>query len=181
MAQSSNARANLRVPALVAAYLGAAVAANLGVAAYGAAALPVSAFLLIPFDLCSRDLLHERWEGRRLKARMAALIAAGSLLSFVAQPSAGQVALASALSFAATATADALVYSAARHLGRGARMNLSNACSAALDSLVFPLVAFEATTAALSGSQAGAKFVGGLFWSWVFLAALRRRHYIARG
>src|SRR5688572_22945960 len=93
-------RAELQTWSIVAAYLGAAVVANLVVGAYGPSALYISAFLLIPFDLCARDLLHERWEGRGLRWKMTALVFWGSLLSALAQPSASRVALASALSFA---------------------------------------------------------------------------------
>ncbi|HEY9282329.1 MAG TPA: VUT family protein [Pyrinomonadaceae bacterium] len=149
--------------------------ANLVVAAFGPAALPVTAFLLIPFDLCARDLLHERWGGRRLRLKMGALISTGSLLSYVVQPGSGRVAVASALAFGTAAVIDTAVYHLARRRSRLVRMNLSNACAAIIDSAVFPVVAFGSTTLALSGSQAGAKFFGGLFWSAVFVWLLRRR------
>lgn len=161
---------------LVASYLGAAVAANLAVAAYGPAALLVSAVLLIPFDLCARDVLHERWEGRGpLFRNMAVLIAGGSLLTCLVSPGSQRVAVASMLAFAAASAADALGYTAARSRGRLFRMNFSNLCGAAADSLIFPLAAFGATTAALTVTQAAAKLAGGLFWSWLFVGLLRRR------
>jgi uncharacterized PurR-regulated membrane protein YhhQ (DUF165 family) len=171
MARSWNAKTWL----LVAAYLGAAVAANLVVSAYGPAALPVSAFLLIPFDLCARDLLHERWEGRGLAWKMAALVFWGSMFSAMAAPAAARVALASALSFACAGLADALAYRLLRSWPRSARMNLSNVCSAAVDSVAFPLLAFGATTFWLSAGQAGTKVSGGYLWTWAFLAVIRRR------
>jgi uncharacterized PurR-regulated membrane protein YhhQ (DUF165 family) len=168
-------RWNVKTWLLVAIYLSAAVAANLVVSTYGPAALPVSAFLLIPFDLCARDVLHERWEGRGLGWKMTALVFWGSLLSAVAVPAAARVALASALSFALAGGVDALVYQRLAAWPRSSRMNLSNVCSAAVDSVVFPLLAFGATTWALSSGQAGTKVAGGYLWTWAFLAVIRRR------
>jgi hypothetical protein len=56
---------------VVLAYLGAAVGANLAVAALGAHVAPLVAFVLIGLDLSSRDWLHERWgRGLGLWARM---------------------------------------------------------------------------------------------------------------
>jgi queuosine precursor transporter len=166
---------NLQTWFLVAAYFGAAVAANLAVSVYGPTALPVSAFLLIPFDLCARDVLHERWEGRGLGWKMAALVFWGSLLSAAASPAASRVAVASVLSFAVAGCVDALAYQLLASWPRSARMNLSNVCSAAVDSVAFPLLAFGGTTWALSSGQAGTKVAGGYLWTWLFLAALRRR------
>jgi queuosine precursor transporter len=135
----------------------------------------VTAFLLIPFDLCARDVLHDRWRGGgRLFRNMALLVAGGSLLSCLVSPGSQRVALASMIAFAAAGGADSVVYHLARGRSRFARMNLSNAAAGALDSVVFPLVAFGATTFALSGAQAGAKFAGGLAWSFVFVRALGR-------
>ena len=157
-------------------YLGAAVVANLSVAAFGQAALPFTAFLLIPFDLVVRDVLHERWEGPQLLTRMALLVGLGSALSFLVNANAWRVALASMLAFGTAGTVDTIVYHVVRRRSRFARMNLSNSCSAVVDSIVFPLVAFGSANAWLSASQAGAKFVGGIFWSAIFIALLRRSH-----
>lgn len=167
-------KSQLKTAALVALYLGAAAAANLAVARYGSAAMPVTAFLLIPFDLSSRDLLHERWEGRGLFLRMAALVAAGSTLSYLISPSSGRVALASAASFAVAGGADALAYHVLRGWPRSSRMNLSNVCGAVFDSVAFPLLAFGATTFWLSAGQAGTKVAGGYLWTLLFVRLVSR-------
>lgn len=158
---------------LILAYLSAATTANLAVGTYGAAAVPFTAFFLVPFDLCARDILHERWSGRGLGVRMAALVGTGSLLSYLAAPDAAPVALASALAFAAAGLVDSSVYWLGRGSSRAARMNVSNVFASITDSAIFPVVAFGSTTLALSASQAGTKIIGGLFWSWIFLSALR--------
>jgi queuosine precursor transporter len=155
-------------------FLGAALSANLVVSHFGQAALPFTAFVLIPFDMVTRDVLHEQWKGPRLLTRMVALIAAGSLLTFVAAPGAGPVALASFLAFAASGTVNALVYASLPRASRLWRMNVSNACAAVVDSVVFPFVAFATVDPALCGAQAASKFLGGLFWSVLFIVIILR-------
>jgi uncharacterized PurR-regulated membrane protein YhhQ (DUF165 family) len=169
-------RTNIKTAALVASYLGAIVAANIAVAHFGPAALLFTAVLLIPFDLCARDLLHERWhEYGGLLPKMAVLVAAGSLLSYLASPSSGRVALASCAAFGTAATVDTAVYQLLARWPKQWKMNASNFCSAITDSIIFPIVAFGSTTLRLSAGQSAAKFAGGIFWTWLFVGYLRRR------
>lgn len=168
-------RAGPRNALLIAAYLAAIVVANLIVAAYGQKALVWTAVVLIPFDLFSRDLLHEAWHGRQLRLKMAALVAAGSLLSFALSFAAWRVALASCLSFALAATTDTLVYSLMAARSRRARMIVSNSASAVVDSIAFPLVAFGALSLALSAAQALMKVGGGFAWVGLYFALKRAR------
>ena len=161
-------------------FLLAIVAANLSVAAFGQAALPVTAFVLIPFDLVTRDLLHERWDDELLWVRMFALIATGSLLSFLLAPDSSSIAIASTCAFALAGLSNALVYHWFRKLKRVYKMNISNAVAACIDSLVFPAIAFTVIDYNLSATQAGSKFIGGLFWTLVALCLLKltqRRNY----
>ena len=44
--------------------------ANLSVAYFGPVSTPINAFLLIAFDLVSRDSLHERWNHKNLWLKM---------------------------------------------------------------------------------------------------------------
>ena len=69
------------IRSMIALYLLAVVIANLVVAHYGQPALPFTAFLLVPLDLVTRDVLHHEWKHDRLWPKMTALIAAGSLLA----------------------------------------------------------------------------------------------------
>lgn len=154
---------------LVALYLVAIVAANLAVATFGPTITPVTAFLLIGLDLTTRDALHDRWRHRHLPARMALLIATGSLVSWLINPAAGRIAVASALAFALAATADALTYHFARHRPWLQRANASNLAGAAVDSLAFPTLAFGALLPWIVALQFAAKVLGGLVWSLVLL------------
>jgi len=95
---------------LVAAYLVSVVAANLAIAAFGPRATALVAFLLIGLDLTSRDALHEAWRSRSLLPKMALLILAGSLISWLINRDAAAVAFASFAAFAAAGAVDALSY-----------------------------------------------------------------------
>jgi hypothetical protein len=159
---------------LVGLYLVAIVAANLAVAAFGPAITPVTAFLLIGLDLTTRDALHDRWQGRALPLRMAALIATGSLLSWLINPAAGRIALASTLAFALAATADTLAYHLARHRPWLQRANVSNLVGAAVDSITFPTLAFGVLLPGIVALQFAAKVIGGALWS-LLLARTRPR------
>jgi uncharacterized membrane protein len=156
---------------LVSAYLIAIVAANLLVARYGPAVTPFTAFALIGLDLTCRDALHDRWQHRHLPARMGALIAAGSLLSWVLNRDAGRVALASCVAFGLAALADAGIYHTRRRRGWLDRSNTSNLAGALVDSLVFPTLAFGALLPLVVAAQFAAKVAGGLVWSLLLVKA----------
>ena len=149
-------------------YLGAIVLANLSVAHFGPAVSIINAFLFIGLDLTSRDALHDRWHGRNLWVKMGALIAAGSLLSWLLNRDAGQIALASFLAFAAAGIVDAAAYHKLFKMPRWVRINGSNVPAAAVDSIIFPAVAFGFPL--MFGIMAGqfvAKVAGGFVWSLI--------------
>lgn len=158
-------------------YLVAIVLANLSVAfvlsdpateAYARYVVIVNAFLFIGLDLTARDRLHDAWRGNNLVPKMAALIAAGSVLSWALNRDAGQVALASFVAFAAAATVDAVVYHLLGNYPRWLRINGSNVPSALVDSLVFPTLAFGGLDPVATLGQFLAKILGGFLWSLVF-------------
>ena len=152
---------------LVAVYLISIVAANLLIVWLGRWWSVVNAFLFIGLDLVTRDLLHDAWHGRRLALKMGALIVAGSLLSWLLNRDAAQIAVASFVAFALAAMTDTIVYAVAVRRGWTwlQRSNTSNVASAAVDSLVFPTIAFGGLQPALTALQFVAKIAGGAFWS----------------
>jgi uncharacterized PurR-regulated membrane protein YhhQ (DUF165 family) len=147
----------------VSAYAAAMTLANLSVAAFGPSVTPINAFVLIGLDFALRDWLHVR-----LKVwQMGALIGATGLLTFVLNPAAGQIAVASACAF----TAAALVDWGSFIKLRGSwlfRANGSNVAGAAVDSLVFPTIAFGALMPHIVIAQFVAKVCGGAVWSLLF-------------
>ena len=120
-------------------YATAMILANLSVATFGPSVTPVNAFVLIGLDLTMRDWLHVRikpWQ-------MAALIALTGLLTYALNPAAGKIAVASACAFSAAALVDWATFTRLR--GSWVyRANGSNVAGAAIDSLIFPTLAFGA-------------------------------------
>ena len=149
-------------------YLVAIVSANLLVSAFGQPALIVTAFILIPFDLVTRDILHEEWDGRGIQYKMPALILSGSLLTYMMNVDAGRIAVASVAAFGSAGVVNWIVYEVLRKRSRMIKMNASNALAAITDSVMFPIIAFEVVSAGLCVSQASMKMVGGFFWSYLF-------------
>lgn len=156
---------------LVALYLVAIVIANLTVAAFGPGVSILNAFFLIGLDLSTRDALHERWQHRNLLPKMAALVATGSILSWLLNRDAARIALASAVAFGAAAVVDTFVYWLARRSTRLTRMNVSNSVSAAVDSILFPTIAFGGFMPLITLGQYIAKVGGGAIWAWILNAA----------
>lgn len=146
----------------IAIYAAAMTAANLIVAAFGPWVSPINAFFLIGLDLALRDWLHVR-----LKVwQMGALIAATGALTFVLNPAAGMIAVASAAAFTTAAVVDWGVFSKLRGSWLF-RANGSNVAGAAVDSLVFPTLAFGALMPHIVLMQFAAKVVGGAVWAWL--------------
>lgn len=148
-------------------YTVAMTAANLLIVAFGPAISPVNAFVLIGLDLALRDWLHIR-----LKVwQMAALIALTGVLTFVLNPAAGQIAVASAIAFTTAALVDWGTF--AKLKGSWLfRANGSNVAGAAVDSLIFPTIAFGALMPQIVIAQFVAKVAGGAIWAWA-LARIR--------
>lgn len=148
-------------------YLVAIVAANLIVASVGAWITPLTGFLFIGLDITTRDKLHDSWENSGLVLKMALLISSGSVLSWLFNRNSGQIAIASFVAFAVSATVDAIVYAVVRG-DKFERVNWSNLASAAVDSVLFPAIAFGwPPSMEIVYGQSTAKIAGGLFWSLI--------------
>jgi queuosine precursor transporter len=155
---------------IVALYLIAIVAANLLIAEFGPDAAIIVAFAFVGLDLTARDALHDRWRHDHLWLRMLALIAAGGILSWFVNRDAGWIAVASTVAFLAAGAADVLVYQVLGDRSRRLRVNGSNVVSAAVDSLVFPTLAFGALLPVIVIGQWVAKVIGGAIWLEVLSA-----------
>lgn len=151
---------------LVGAYLAAIVAANLSVEHWGPRAVIYNAFLFIGLDLVARDRLHDLWRGRLIR-NMSLLIGAGSGLSYLVNRDTARIALASCVAFGAAAIVDALLYHRLRHRSWYERANQSNIAGAAVDSLIFPWIAFGVFMWPIVFGQFCAKVAGGVVWSFV--------------
>lgn len=146
----------------IAAYAAAMTIANLTIAAFGPWVSPINAFILIGLDLALRDWLHVRlklWQ-------MGTLIAATGALTYVLNPAAGQIAVASAAAFTAAALVDWGTFARLRGSWM-LRANGSNVAGAAVDSLVFPTLAFGVLMPHIVAMQFVAKVAGGALWAWL--------------
>ena len=144
-------------------YAAAMILANLSVATFGPSVTPVNAFVLIGLDLTMRDWLHVRikpWQ-------MAALIAITGLLTYALNPAAGKIAAASACAFSGAALVDWATFTRLRGSWMY-RANGSNVAGAAVDSLIFPTLAFGALMPQIVLAQFLAKIAGGAIWTWIF-------------
>ena len=154
-------------------YLGAIVAANLLTATFGAGVAIVNAFVLIGLDLTTRDYLHEIWR-KNLWLKMGALIAFGSLISWLLNKNAGTIAIASFVAFASAAIVDTVVYQLLHRKAHLVKVNGSNIFSSLTDSVLFPTIAFGGFSWGITLAMFGAKVGGGFIWSLL----LRRFHVV---
>jgi len=148
-------------------YLAAIVAANLSVVALGPNATIINAFLFIGLDLTARDKLHDKWNNDNLVIKMIGLILAGSLLSWLLNRNAGQIAIASFVAFLAAGLVDAIIYQLLSGKSKRLQINGSNIPAAMVDSLVFPFLAFGGSHPWIVLGQFTAKILGGLVWGEV--------------
>lgn len=141
-------------------YAAAMTLANLSIATWEPWVSPVNAFVLIGLDLALRDWLHVR-----LRAwQMGALIACTGLLTYALNPAAGMIAVASACAFSAAALVDWAAFTRLRGSWLF-RANGSNVAGAAVDSLIFPTLAFGVLMPHIVALQFVAKVAGGAIWA----------------
>ncbi len=147
-------------------YLVSILSANLIITEFGPSASIITAFVLIGLDLTVRDSLHDAWKNSGLWWKMTLLIATGSALSWILNRDAGPIALASFLAFAAAGIADTITYHFLGHRTKLLRVNGSNVVSSAVDSAVFPALAFGFPLLwIVMLAQFAAKVLGGGLWS----------------
>ena len=143
-------------------YVVAMTLANLSVATFGPSVTAINAFVLIGLDLSLRDWLHVR-----LKVwQMGILILFTGLLTFALNPAAGQIAIASAVAFTLAAIVDWGTFVKLRGTWL-IRANGSNIAGAAVDSVIFPTIAFGALMPEIVIIQFIAKVAGGALWVWL--------------
>ncbi len=159
---------------LIALFLLAITAANLSSAHWGPEASIYNAFALIGLTLVIRDQLHDQWQEHRLP-KMLALIVVGSALAYLVTPDAGKIGMASGIAFLAAESVDALVYHTVRFWPWLERSNFSNFFGAAVDSLVFPTLAFGGVMWSITVGQFTAKVAGALLFTLLIARVLDKR------
>lgn len=155
----------LKIAVLVVLFLAAIVVANLTLTAWGPSAIIPNAFFLIGLDLITRDRLADFW-GTTRWVKMIALIAAGGALSYWLNRNAATIAMASVIAFAAAELVEALAYHLLRRQRWAERAPKAALLGAAVDSILFPTLAFGGFVFATSFAQFAAKLAGALVWTW---------------
>lgn len=143
-------------------YAAAMVLANLSVSMWGPVVTPINGFVLIGLDLVLRDRLQivlKPWQ-------MLLLIAGTGALTYALNPAAGMIAIASSVAFTAAALVDWATFAKLRGSWLY-RANGSNIAAAAVDSLLFPTIAFGVLMPGVVLGQFVAKVAGGVVWSWL--------------
>ena len=142
------------------AYAFAMTAANLLIVKFGVWISPVNSFFLIGLTLVLRDWLHIR-----LKAwQMALLITASGVITYLLNPAAAHIAIASSVAFTLAALVDWAIFTKAKGTWFR-RSNVSNVAGAAVDSVAFPTIAFGVLMPEIVLAQFASKIVGGYIWS----------------
>tara|TARA_B110000438_G_scaffold198646_1_gene190155 strand:- start:301 stop:795 length:495 start_codon:yes stop_codon:yes gene_type:complete len=148
-------------------YLIAIVVANLTLLWFGPQAAIINAFILIGLDLSLRDKLHDQWHGTNLWLKMLALISGGSIITIALNWEALPIAIASSTAFLVAGIGDALLYTRLRKYRFLIRSNGSNIAGSALDSVIFPTMAFGVLMPEIILGQFVAKVAGGAIWSFI--------------
>jgi uncharacterized PurR-regulated membrane protein YhhQ (DUF165 family) len=142
------------------AYAFAMTAANLLIVKFGVWMSPVNSFFLIGLTLVLRDWLHIR-----LKAwQMALLITASGAITYLLNPAAAHIAIASSVAFILAALVDWVIFMKVNGTWFK-RSNASNVAGAAVDSVAFPTIAFGVLMPEIVLAQFASKIVGGFIWS----------------
>lgn len=153
---------NFDMKLAIAIYALAMTAANLSISFFGPWISPINAFLFIGLDLALRDWLHTK-----LKTyQMLILIAFSGLLTYILNPAAGMIAVASAVSFICAALVDWSVFSKINGSWIK-KANGSNVAGALTDSLLFPTIAFGVLMPNIIAMQFAAKVFGGAIWAFL--------------
>jgi hypothetical protein len=148
-------------------YIAALVIANLLVAWLGPWFSLINAFVLIGLDLSLRDKIHDLWDGDNLALKMGGLIATASIISYAINPATGMIAFASLAAFSLSMVADAVAYQYLKGKEWIVRTNGSNIAGSAVDSIVFPTIAFGGLMIEIVLLQFVAKVTGGFVWSFL--------------
>ncbi|WP_370607057.1 VUT family protein [Citrobacter werkmanii] len=146
---------------IAAIYIAVICAANLLVAHFGPWITPINAFVLVGLDMVLRDILHERCG----LIRSVILSAVAGVISFAINPAAGIIAIASVVAFVAASVANAWVYQLLISKPWLKKSNAGNIAAAAVDSGLFPVIAFGAFMPGIVIGQFMAKVGGGFVWS----------------
>jgi queuosine precursor transporter len=154
-------------------YLVAFVLANLIVLYFGSIGLIFTALFLIPFDFVMRCIFHETWKGIELILKLGLIVIAASLITFVINRNAINIAIASSVGFILAQIFAGIFYQFFIKKSFFIKVNGSDAIGILIDSLAFQLIAFGIINYNILVGQFLLKLIGGLFWYWVIFKKIK--------
>jgi uncharacterized PurR-regulated membrane protein YhhQ (DUF165 family) len=154
-------------------YLIAFVIANLIVFFFGSTGLIFTALFLIPFDFVMRCLFHETWKGKELILKLGLIVISASLITFVINKDALNIALGSSIGFILSQIFAGIFYQVFIKKSYFIKVNGSDAVGILIDSIAFQLIAFGIIDYKIMASQFILKRIGGLFWYWIIFKKLK--------
>jgi len=154
-------------------YLIAFVLANLIVLYFGSIGLIFTALFLIPFDFVMRCIFHETWKGIELILKLGLIVIAASLITFVINRNAINIAIASSVGFILAQIFAGIFYQFFIKKSFFVKVNGSDAIGILIDSLAFQLIAFGIINYNILVGQFLLKLIGGFFWYWVIFKKIK--------
>ena len=154
-------------------YLIAFVLANLIVLYFGSIGLIFTALFLIPFDFVMRCIFHETWKGIELILKLGLIVIVASLITFVINRNAINIAIASSVGFILAQIFAGIFYQFFIKKSFFVKVNGSDAIGILIDSLAFQLIAFGIINYNILVGQFLLKLIGGFFWYWVIFKKIK--------
>lgn len=140
---------------------------------YGSKGLIFTAIFLIPFDFVLRCLFHETWKGKELILKLGTLVLTASVITFIINKDALNIALASSFGFIFAQIFAGIFYQYFIKSSYLIKVNGSDAIGILVDSLVFQFIAFSVILPEITISQFLLKLTGGLFWYWIIFVKFK--------
>lgn len=154
-------------------YLVAFIFANFIVLWFGSTGLIFTAIFLIPFDFVLRCLFHETWKGKELILKLGLLVAASSLITYLINKEAQNIALGSMGGFIIAQIMAGIFYQLFIKQSFFIKVNGSDFVGIIFDSIFFQLIAFSFIDWRITLSQTILKIGGGLVWYWIIFSKLK--------
>jgi hypothetical protein len=163
----------MRIKSLIFFYLISIISANLLIQHFGAYALWVSSFILIPFDFVTRCILHEKWKGNELVSKLFLLTFLACVFTYAINKDAEDIAIASVIGFASAQVSAGIFYQLNKGKNFFFKVNISDLFAITFDSIFFQLIAFDKIIVLIILGQIAVKFAGGLLWYYILFKRLR--------
>lgn len=148
---------------LIVFYIAALCAANYLVFIFGPWWSIINSFVLIGFDFIVRDKLHERLGLNKISL----IVIVAAVLSYLINPAGGMIAVASGISFLMASLTDGFIYQRLIKRKWVVKSNASNIAASAVDSILFPIIAFGSFMPWIIAGQFLTKIFGGFVWSFL--------------